>query len=432
MKKNIPVLFQTLSDIEISDTRFTKVKIWLMHLEENFNGSYFDKEAVSKAIPSLSNTPIMGMIDKDSEDFTDHAIDIEFDDNGDYKQTHLTVPFGVIPSDNNATFEGRVGDDGVTRTYLTVEGLLWNKWEDAVNILKSNAGQVGQSMEIVDVEGEFKDDGYFSITDFKFDGACLLGNGVEPAMINSTVELASHETVAEVIREKLGVYTRYTTHKGGNKVEDKTKEFEEQKNAKKNSEDTKDNGKVDSKEDAKTEPKQEPKKEIPDAEAKKNKDKKAEPKKDIPEPEVKSDKDDKGKEESNDEGKVEADDKEKGVLSQIIISDKVYTKEDVEKLLEIEKSYNELLTEMNEAAIDDLIKTYAQDLSDDEVEELKELTKGKEYDEAELSVFAYIGRKAYASKKKEDTPKVTEYAKVNVSNKESNDEPYGGIIKKAK
>lgn len=444
MNKNIPVLFQTLSDIEISDTRFTRVKIWLMHLDENFNGSYFDKDSVSKAIPSLSNTPIMGMIDKASSDFTDHAIEIDFDDNNNIKQTHLTVPFGVIPSENKATFEGRVGDDGVTRTYLTVEGLLWNKWEDAINILNSNNGKIGQSMEITDVDGEFRDDGFFSITDFKFDGACLLGNDVLPAMMNSTVELVSQDVVAEVIREKMGVYTRYTMQEGGDKV-DKEKEIKkeepveeklskenmnskEDKDAKgaKDSKETKDSkekedskekqdnkkstvkddGKADTKEEATGEPKLTPKKDIPEAEATP-----ADPN-------------------SSDSGAKPENTVDKGVLGNIIIG-KNYTQEEIDELLEIKEKYEELVEEIRVNKIYDLINSYSSELSDEEIEGLKSDANDKEYEEIEQSIFACIGRKVYTSKKEEKDPVATDYTRISVPSKEDNDEPYGGIIKKA-
>ncbi|MCD3328207.1 hypothetical protein G8V02_15305, partial [Clostridium botulinum D/C] len=77
VNKKIPVIFQKLDqyESEYSDIRFLKVKIWLMHLGENFNGSYFSKEVVENAIPSLSNTPILTYIETNSsgeEDFSDH------------------------------------------------------------------------------------------------------------------------------------------------------------------------------------------------------------------------------------------------------------------------------------------------------------------------------------------------------------------------
>ncbi|MFE6350965.1 hypothetical protein ACFVL3_20130, partial [Bacillus velezensis] len=73
----VPLLFQSLDSFETEDTRFLKVKIWLMHLGENLNGSYFNKEAVQAAIPSLANTPILSYIEENSDgdiDFSDHRM----------------------------------------------------------------------------------------------------------------------------------------------------------------------------------------------------------------------------------------------------------------------------------------------------------------------------------------------------------------------
>lgn len=226
--KNVPVLFQTLKNYNIDDSRFSKVKIWLMHLGENLNGSVFTKGAVEQAIHTLANTPIMGYFNSNSNDFEGHEIDLIEDEHG-LRLKNKTVPYGVIPEFNNAQFEDRVGDDGVTRTYLTVEGLLWNKWEDAVDVINSKGGLTGQSMEITDFDGTFTNEGMFEFTRFKFDGACLLGDAVEPAMKNSTVEVAfSNKTSETIIQEKLAAFAK-SIGEGGtileeNKVDDKFEE----------------------------------------------------------------------------------------------------------------------------------------------------------------------------------------------------------------
>src|SRR5699024_12812323 len=96
-------------------------------------------------LPIYRNTVIMDSNNEDTEDFEGHKFEMEITED-DVSFKNITVPYGVIPEFNNAHFEDRVGDDGVTRTYLTVEGLLWNKWEDAVNVLNSKGGITGQSM----------------------------------------------------------------------------------------------------------------------------------------------------------------------------------------------------------------------------------------------------------------------------------------------
>lgn len=190
INKKIPIIFQRLNQYEVEDTRFIKVKIWLMHLGENLNGSYFAKEVVENAIPSLSNTPILAYIEQNSEgeeDFSDHR-SILIVKNGEIQYKYLGQAIGVIPESNNAQFEMRLCDDGIEREFLTVEGLIWTKWDEPIEILnKQNVKS--QSMELAeDYAGEFKEDNLFHFTDFKFFGACALGNDVEPAMVNSTIE----------------------------------------------------------------------------------------------------------------------------------------------------------------------------------------------------------------------------------------------------
>jgi hypothetical protein len=54
--RKIPISFEKLEKFEIQsdDSRFLPVKIWLMHLGENLNGSYFSQEVVEAAIPTLA------------------------------------------------------------------------------------------------------------------------------------------------------------------------------------------------------------------------------------------------------------------------------------------------------------------------------------------------------------------------------------------
>src|SRR5206468_4223094 len=97
---------------------------------------------------------------------------------------------GVIPESNNAKFEMRVCDDGVEREFLTVEGLLWNKWDVSEEIMLRDIVK-NNSMELSeDSDGYYnKEDKLFHFTDFKFFGACILGDDVQPAMRNSDVEV---------------------------------------------------------------------------------------------------------------------------------------------------------------------------------------------------------------------------------------------------
>jgi hypothetical protein len=69
---------------------------------------------------------------------------------------------------------------------------MWKMFEDSTDIMEENSVK-SQSMELVDsssaIEGYEDDDGIFHFTKFIFRAACILGEDVTPAMMNSTVEV---------------------------------------------------------------------------------------------------------------------------------------------------------------------------------------------------------------------------------------------------
>jgi hypothetical protein len=210
---NIPIIFQKLNHYDIEDTRFMQVKIWIMHLGENLNGSYFEKSVVEDAISSLPNTPILAYIEDNSDgdsDFSDHRM-VLIKDDGQYKVKYIGQAIGVIPETNNAQFEMRVCDDGVEREFLTVDGLLWTKFDDPIDIMNRDKFKA-ESMELhEDYEGEFREDNLFHFTKFKFYGACGLGKSVLPAMQNASIEMKfSFEGFQKEIQTKMEQFKQFS------------------------------------------------------------------------------------------------------------------------------------------------------------------------------------------------------------------------------
>ena len=193
---SFPVTFERVEDIESADGRFTKVRIWLMHLGENFNGSIFEKDVVDNAISTLEYIPIVAFIEDNKigeKDCSNHRYIITKDEKG-VRRKYMGNAYGVIMSseDNNAHYEERLCDDGETRTFLVVDGLIWNMFEDSSEIVNRDLIK-NQSMELwddgVSIEGYEDENGLFHFTKFSFRAACILGDDYEPAMINSTVEV---------------------------------------------------------------------------------------------------------------------------------------------------------------------------------------------------------------------------------------------------
>lgn len=205
VNKRIPVQFESVEDI---DERFQKVKIWLMHLGKNYNNSIFTREAVEGAMETLKNTPILGYVEESKlgeKDFRGHEHEIVVED-GKLKSRYLGSAYGVIPENCNPRFEKKLGDFGEELEYLVVDGLLWTKFDDAISILTEH-GEVAQSMELHEkYDGYWNDENSFVFTNFLFDGACMLGQDVLPAMQKASVESYSTNVFNKVIEEKMSEY----------------------------------------------------------------------------------------------------------------------------------------------------------------------------------------------------------------------------------
>lgn len=164
-----------------------------------------------KALPSISLTPILGYIEENDEgakDFSDHRIVWEVDKNGVH-QKYLGSAYGVIPENPNAKFELRMNEYGGMEEYLTVEGLMWTKFDEAINIMNRDTIKF-QSMELSEkYDGHFNEEGYFVFTDFQFFGCCILGSNYEPAIPKSTAEkMFTSNELSGIITDKLEEYRK--------------------------------------------------------------------------------------------------------------------------------------------------------------------------------------------------------------------------------
>lgn len=241
---SFPVEFETINDYAIDDDRFTKVRIFLMHTGLNENNGFFEKKVVEEAVPTIEYCPIVGFIKNnilDGKDFSDHHYIITKDENG-VRRKYTGHSYGVVLSniDNNAHFEMRLCDDGVEREFLVVEGVIWNMFEDAADILNRDCIKK-HSMELFppSVEGYEDENEIFHYTKFSFRAACILGNDEKynPAMKNSTVEV---ETIAitdfikqvqDEISEKYVTFTKMVSEdiqndKGGTMTMAKNTDFQ--------------------------------------------------------------------------------------------------------------------------------------------------------------------------------------------------------------
>lgn len=191
--QSIPVTFAINKEITDKDTRFLHITIDVLHIGENFNQSVFEKEIVDSCVDSIKNTAILGFIQYDTlsnqYDFKGHEYLLTKTEQG-VEESYLGSAYGVIPESCNPRWIKKVCDDGKEREFLQVDALLWTKFEESIAIMNRDF-EKSQSMEleISSVEGYEDEDGLFHFTKFKFDGCCLLGDKVDPAMINSIAQV---------------------------------------------------------------------------------------------------------------------------------------------------------------------------------------------------------------------------------------------------
>lgn len=189
---SLPVTFSVQNEISDGDNRFIEVFIDVLHLGRNLNGSVFSKDVVDANIDTIKNTPILGFVQvkPDGEkDFKGHEYTIKRTING-VEQTYVGSAYGLVPESHDAHWVDKMCDDGIERSFLRVRGLLWTKFSDSTEIVMRDIVKQ-HSMELYpnSIEGHEDDNGDFVFDKFSFDGCCILSDDVQPAMMNSCVEV---------------------------------------------------------------------------------------------------------------------------------------------------------------------------------------------------------------------------------------------------
>lgn len=191
--------YELMDDIHSLDDRFRKVKIFIAHTGENLNSTSFSLEALVYLSKSLAHVPIVGCIKEGEEgiyDFSGHEEKITITTDGvDFE--YIGVPFGFIPEDHGAHIEIRDG-----KQWLVAEGFLWTKFNQSMDIFENSNGKKSQSMEVEDVSGYVDDEGVLHIEEAVFSALCILGNDVAPAMTGSTIEyFSAKHTFKDYVKE---------------------------------------------------------------------------------------------------------------------------------------------------------------------------------------------------------------------------------------
>lgn len=213
MNQRYPVSFIKKGEYESSDFRFIDVSIDVMHTGANLNKTSFTKDAINKAVPTIRNTPILGYVvdelDEEDKDFKEHEHELRITDK-DVKYVYAGQAYGVIPESCNPRWIVKDDGTGIEREYLRVDGLIWTKFSDPVDIFTRD-GTKNHSVELTDMAcGPADKNGNVPVGSFKFDGCCILSTtdpSIKPAMTGSCVTANfSVEDITAQIRDRLYEY----------------------------------------------------------------------------------------------------------------------------------------------------------------------------------------------------------------------------------
>lgn len=213
MNQRYPISFLKKNEYETSDFRFIDVYIDVMHTGANFNKTSFTKDVINKAVPTIANMPILGYVvnelDDEDKDFKGHEHELRITDT-DVKYLYAGQAYGVIPESCNPRWVIKDDGTGTEREYLRVDGLIWTKFGDPVDIFTRDVTK-NHSVELTDMIYEAKrDDGITPVSSFKFDGCCILSTTdpkIQPAMTGSCVTANfSVDDITSQIRERLYEY----------------------------------------------------------------------------------------------------------------------------------------------------------------------------------------------------------------------------------
>ena len=174
--KHTSITFKAkVKPIKPVNEEFTLCKAYVMGLGVNRNFSYISREATDAALPTLGYCPVVGHLIR-KEDGTYYMGSHDYTITEDWELKSITVPYGVVVEDS-FDYED-VEEFGETVTYLTANIILWTgRYEDLNSAIYSDDFYFNQSMEINPKQWRnYKEDSnYTDIVDYSFSALCLLG-----------------------------------------------------------------------------------------------------------------------------------------------------------------------------------------------------------------------------------------------------------------
>lgn len=215
-----------VSDYEIVNPEFARVKVYVCYAGKNRNMSSIDERVLEKMSQSIYGVPMVAEYDKEHNCFKGHGGKVEITDEGiDFVET--TVPYGFVDPKTPVFYEEVTELDGITKhNYLCCYAYLWYKrYPEVESVLRNQDNKkIGQSMEIQVDSYEIDEDGYCVIKDGYFSALAMLG--VEPCFESASVTSKFSKEESDIWEEMINSFKKFSAE---DEAEDDKEEFKKKK-----------------------------------------------------------------------------------------------------------------------------------------------------------------------------------------------------------
>ena len=215
-----------VSDYEIVNPEFARVKVYVCYAGKNRNMSSIDERVLEKMSQSIYGVPMVAEYDKEHNCFKGHGGKVEITDEGiDFVET--TVPYGFVDPKTPVFYEEVTELDGITKhNYLCCYAYLWYKrYPEVESVLRNQDNKkIGQSMEIQVDSYEIDEDGYCVIKDGYFSALAMLG--VEPCFESASVTSKFSKEESDIWEEMINSFKKFSAE---DETEDDEEEFKKKK-----------------------------------------------------------------------------------------------------------------------------------------------------------------------------------------------------------
>ena len=242
------------SSYEKINPDFAKVLIKIAYAGDNANRTSISKDTFEKSMYQLAYLPVVGHYLKDRDMFGGHDSEIVIDEDGDWNEHCLTVPYGVV-SNEKPFWKTVKTTNGEMVDYLCCYAYLWIGRYPELSGIEDH--DFSQSMEILVNSGYYReDDDVYVITDFTFSALCILERD-KPCFQDSdiSIDFSKKDTFEELYNKLIkkardeyslcleggnALDSKYFNNKEDNKEEEKEEKTKEcQKNEEDKEEDMK-------------------------------------------------------------------------------------------------------------------------------------------------------------------------------------------------